>query len=196
MKLLFENNDIRCFYKESGEHTISNPNSTEDELMCLYRLDYCTSGLVISAKNTAVFEKIKQLQSKDRIVKTYKACVLNGDLLNKLSLPYKIESYFRPYGKGRMSVRPVQEEELEKYKNKDITKRKYTSSVINVCNDVVTVEITRGFRHQIRAHLSYLGCPMRGDTLYGYNNLNNVRPTGIKLTCTSISIPDVLEYSL
>jgi 23S rRNA-/tRNA-specific pseudouridylate synthase len=32
---------------------------------------------------------------------------------------------------------------------------------------LVAARITRGFRHQVRAHLSFLGFPIYGDPLYG-----------------------------
>jgi 23S rRNA-/tRNA-specific pseudouridylate synthase len=32
---------------------------------------------------------------------------------------------------------------------------------------LLSARIYRGFRHQVRAHLSFLGCPILGDPLYG-----------------------------
>lgn len=196
MRLLFENKDLRCFYKESGEHTLKTSNSVKDESMCLYRLDYCTSGIVVCAKNKTVFDTIKQLQQKDMIIKTYVSRVQNSKVLSKFNCPFKIETYFRPYKEGRIKVKPVQEKEFKKYKNKDVTERKYISTVINTDDDNVTVQITRGFRHQIRSHLSFLGCPIIGDTLYGYNGLEDKKPERIELVCQGIIIPGIFEYSL
>ena len=34
---------------------------------------------------------------------------------------------------------------------------------------ITQVKILRGYRHQIRAHLSYLGLPIVGDPLYNVN---------------------------
>lgn len=196
MRLIFENNDVSCFYKEKGEHTLDSANSQKSDIMCLYRLDCCTSGLVVFAKSAVVFEKIKALQKEDKIVKTYVAKVENSQKLSEFHFPYTIETFFRPYGEGRIKVMPVCLSDIKKYRNKDLTKHSYVSKITSLDDDIATVEITRGFRHQIRSHLAFLGCPICGDTLYGYRGNSDVRPLAIELVCKKIVIPNILEYSL
>ena len=72
-----------------------------------------------------------------------------------------ITSYFRSFGPGGKSVRPC-------YSNPRYAKgRIYTTMVTPESNSVVRCTITRGFRHQIRAHLAWAGYPIAGDTQYG-----------------------------
>jgi 23S rRNA pseudouridine1911/1915/1917 synthase len=83
---------------------------------------------------------------------------------------FVIESFFRPFGPGRKQVRPV----LDKYgKDKDIAKDRggyYRTEVVNVTEDeyyTFSIKLRRGFRHQIRCHLAWIGCPVLNDPLYG-----------------------------
>jgi len=87
-----------------------------------------------------------------------------------------IESYFRPYGPGRKQVRPVTKEKL---KGKEIAKDAgayYKTEIIGIEKiDIAgqeesyhfTMRLRRGFRHQIRCHLAWVGFPVLNDPLYG-----------------------------
>jgi 23S rRNA pseudouridine1911/1915/1917 synthase len=84
-----------------------------------------------------------------------------------------IESYFRPYGPGRKLVRPVIDAEK---KHKEIAKDKgsfYRTEIINIDNNAFTVSIKRGFRHQIRCHLCWIGFPIKNDPLYSHEDKNS-----------------------
>jgi len=94
--------------------------------------------------------------------------------------PFIIESYFRPYGRGRKEVRPVIEDN-KKYK--EIAKDKggfYKTEIISVSNNIFTARIKRGFRHQIRCHLFWIGFSILNDPLYQHDifrekNLDNIK---------------------
>ncbi|MDR2729643.1 MAG: hypothetical protein LBB81_01935 [Treponema sp.] len=99
-----------------------------------------------------------------------------------------IESFFRPFGPGRKQVRPVTEDgkkHKEAAKDKGSFYKTYITGVsainppdtgtINdikvslipcIKNYIFTVQIKRGFRHQIRCHLAWIGFPIKGDPLY------------------------------
>jgi 23S rRNA pseudouridine1911/1915/1917 synthase len=159
-------------------------NAAQSSHVCLmHRLDFDTHGLVLFAKNAESFEFFKDLQDKGGFIKEYSAICSSfvhaassvPGFPPPLALaadnpspekPLVIESYFRPFGPGRKLVRPVIEEGK---KNSDIAKDNggfYRTEIIAVINNVFTVRLKRGFRHQIRCHLCWAGFPIMNDPLY------------------------------
>lgn len=185
MKIIYENQAFYCTYKDKGEHTLISSNSKTDTSLCLYRLDYCTSGILVFAKTEEEYQRLKKMQADNKITKYYTA-VTENEFINPL--PFAITTYFRPYGEGRKKVKCVTEEERAKLKNKDVTKTPYTTTIIKKDNLTLTCMITKGFRHQIRCHLAFLGSPIKGDTLY---NKENVFAEKIKLECVGVNIDGV-----
>jgi len=147
----------------------------------MHRLDFETHGLILIAKTQKSFEYFKYIQDKGEFVKEYSA-VCEGstsaavgfppppDFSNRESSPEKpliVMSYFRPYGPGRKLVRPVIDDDK---RHKEIAKDNggfYRTEIVNRNGNVFTVRIKRGFRHQIRSHLSWIGFPIMNDSLYG-----------------------------
>lgn len=135
----------------------------------IHRLDTLTSGLVVFAKNQDSYDFLQSEQLNGDIWKTYYAKTEDRreGVDGFPEFPYEsaietsgiIRSYFRPYGKGRKSVRPA----LKEYESPKI----YSTEVINRSNGVFSCTIALGFRHQIRAHLAWAGHPVWGDVLYG-----------------------------
>jgi 23S rRNA pseudouridine1911/1915/1917 synthase len=76
----------------------------------------------------------------------------------------RIESCFRPYGAGRKEVRPV----LEGGRGRP---GPYMTELMDrgLLGEYRSfrLRISRGFRHQIRCHLAWVGCPILNDDLYG-----------------------------
>lgn len=146
----------------------------------LHRLDTATEGLVIFARNQAFYNYLQKIQNEDKLIKTYKA-VCNGKPEKEI---HKIQTYFRSFGPRGSMVKP------ETDKEKSDNGRLYTTNIENSISDgsftVFECKITRGFRHQIRAHLSYIGCPIVGDKLYG----NTEEKGDLLLTCTGVSFPE------
>ena len=90
--------------------------------------------------------------------------------------PFVIESFFRPYGPGRKQVRPVirppQSGRANRYRETASDKGRFYRTEITGFSDkgdtcTVTARLRRGFRHQIRCHLAWTGCPVLNDPLYG-----------------------------
>jgi len=157
----------------------------------MHRLDFETNGLVLFAKNKKSYDFFKELQENDRFLKEYSViCKSNfnkntgsddSDIqgfpqppdLNiencepSIENPLVVESYFRPFGPGRKLVRPV----TEKRNHYEIAADRgnfYRTEIINIKKNVFTVRIKRGFRHQIRCHLCWIGFPVLNDQLYQY----------------------------
>ncbi|MBO4387968.1 MAG: RNA pseudouridine synthase [Spirochaetales bacterium] len=160
----------------------------------LHRLDTATSGLVLIAVDNDAFERLSSFQDRDLMTKTYTARVLrkmpdasfpplDEELLGALAggIPvrrFAVESAFRAWGVGRQAVRPCSP-----------SSRKGSSRVYRtiICRgpeaDTAVCTITRGFRHQIRCHLAWIGFPIAGDGLYGGSD------GPLELECTKITFP-------
>jgi len=94
--------------------------------------------------------------------------------------PFFIKSYFRPYGPGRKLVRPVINDGK---KHREIAKDKgdfYITEVININNNNFTVQIKRGFRHQIRCHLCWAGFPILNDPLYSHEKISSAEHLALR----------------
>jgi len=131
----------------------------------MHRLDFETHGLVLFAKNEKSFLFFKYLQDNNEFVKEYSA-VCNPLKPSLVQIPMFIESYFRSYGPGRKLVRPEIDDDK---KHKVIVKDKggfYRTEIVEKSNNLFTVRIKRGFRHQIRCHLCWIGFPIVNDPLY------------------------------
>lgn len=132
----------------------------------IHRLDTPTSGLVIIAKKQAAYNALLKLQENELITKTYFAfCCSSADV--QISLPLTIKTKFRPFGVGGKKVKPVPLDAPCRKKTSDTI---YTTQLISCSTQrnylAMQVQITKGYRHQIRSHLSSCGFPIVGDSLY------------------------------
>ncbi|MDR2478944.1 MAG: RNA pseudouridine synthase [Treponema sp.] len=155
-----------------------------------HRLDFETHGLVLFAKNQRALELFQSMQDRGKITKEYSAVCrmahvspcpagfppstpVPGPAGTGFSpkAPFVVESFFRPFGPGRKQVRPVTLKKKHYETAADQGQPYKTTitglSVIDGNCGVFTLRITRGFRHQIRCHLAWIGYPIYGDTLYG-----------------------------
>ena len=147
----------------------------------IHRLDHETEGLVLFAKNQETLDYFNRLQQEGGLVKQYNAVVSGPHPVQEgfpgappLEMPpFTIKSAFRPYGPGRKAVRPVMLDRIPKHK--DIAYDRggaYVTEVVEwkpIPGDSIdtVVRLRRGFRHQIRCHLAWLGYPILHDPLYG-----------------------------
>jgi 23S rRNA pseudouridine1911/1915/1917 synthase len=159
----------------------------------VHRLDFETQGLVLFAKNQRALDTILAQQDEGTFTKEYSAICQKAVPQDStfpqspvpspqspiLHSPLIIESYFRPFGPGRKLVRPVTD---ANGKGKKLAKDKggyYRTEVDRVNKDngeywEFTIRLKRGFRHQIRCHLAWIGCPVLNDPLYGTGEADNV----------------------
>jgi len=157
----------------------------------LHRLDFETNGLVLFAKNQDSLDHLLEQQANGNFAKEYTA-VCRKTMPDKTSafppppvLPgfctswqgaFVIESYFRPFGPGSKQVRPVVDTSRKK-----VAKDQggcYRTEVLSALGHPSRggdsqklfrfgVRLTRGFRHQVRCHLAWIGYPILNDPLYG-----------------------------
>jgi 23S rRNA pseudouridine1911/1915/1917 synthase len=125
----------------------------------VHRLDKETSGLMVIAKTNKSYENLKSKFRSREIEKEYVA-IVNGPIKNKGIIEAPI---------GRHPTNKIKRALIESGKNA------YTSyEKIDENNNIsmLKVNILTGRTHQIRVHLSSIGCPIVGDNLYS-NNKNN-----------------------
>jgi 23S rRNA pseudouridine1911/1915/1917 synthase len=184
----------------------------------LHRLDYETSGLTLIARTQEALDVLTAAQEAGRFVKEYAAlAVKTGEKLPSMpampfpaetlfgirndSPPVLIESAFRPYGPGGKAVRPALPELLNNKTRKQALKEMVLDRGQPYRTEVLEAEaegeftrfrlrIYRGFRHQIRCHLSWLGFPLVNDALYG--GASRPEYPGLALFAQAIAFPDPL----
>jgi 23S rRNA pseudouridine1911/1915/1917 synthase len=148
------------------------PGRKECEPGLLHRLDRDTSGLVLIAKTKEAFERLMAAQEGGLFIKRYIALCASSQAELPGAKPPRgriegglVRSRFRPYGPKGARVAPLGEEIAAAgpvYETRILgsTELKGTFSF--------ELELSRGFRHQLRAHLAWLGFPILGDAFYSF----------------------------
>lgn len=158
-------NALLYYFKEKGENCI---------VRLVNRLDRDTSGLVLIAKNQFAHMSLARDMELDSFKKEYIAVVM-GNLSEKtgvIDMPI--------YRTGGDSINRV----IDERGQRSITHYKVEKSLINA--DVLKLRLETGRTHQIRVHLSSIGHPIYGDTLYGGDDLIIKRQA---LHASSLSFP-------
>jgi 23S rRNA pseudouridine1911/1915/1917 synthase len=119
------------------------------------RLDRDTSGLIMVAKNQFAHMNLAKSMEENKIIKSYLA-VVHGNIepeTGTIDLPI-----------GRPSEDTIKRIVCE-YGQRSITHYRRLESLKGGCLIELTLETGR--THQIRVHLSHIGNPIYGDSLYG-----------------------------
>ena len=179
----------------------------------LHRLDTDTRGLVLFAKDQSVYDFLAARQEAGQIIKTYCAFVEPCRPDAAVHRIAAVESQFRNFGPGAKRVAPVVSG--SRHYKKD--GRLYTTVIEaadilpssidgndtvpeTVCESLlspplirVRCRLSRGYRHQVRAHLAALGLPIAGDPLYapqGAEAQPESAQVGLQLYAVSLEFPD------
>lgn len=167
----------------------------------LHRLDRDTEGLVLLAKTQEAYDRIGESQERGLFLKEYDALCDPRSAAGSSApfggrpVPFAIESGFRPYGPGRRAVRAVEVDGegrpiYGRVKELALDRGKpYRTDVLSIGGGngrlLVRARLSRGFRHQVRCHLAWIGLPLVGDELYGKGG-----PEPLGLRAVALAFPD------
>lgn len=129
-------------------------NNDNSIVRLVSRLDRDTSGLIMIAKNQFSHMNLAKSMEKNLIKKSYLA-IIHGNLENQegtIDLPI-----------GRPTDETIKRAVLEEGQ-RSITHYKIKESYKE--GALVELVLETGRTHQIRVHLSYVGCPIYGEQLY------------------------------
>lgn len=129
-------------------------NNIKRKVRFINRLDNETSGIVLIAKNQFA-HGIMELKLKNTIVKKYLALTEGTPYLNKGF----IETYIKKSEDG------IKREISDKGDGK-FAKTYYELIKKGENINLLSLRLYTGRTHQIRVHLSHIGCPILGDKLY------------------------------
>ncbi|BCB02839.1 RluA family pseudouridine synthase [Bacillus sp. KH172YL63] len=172
LNVLFEDEHLIVVNKPAGIDTHPNHPGETDTLanlvafhfqangescrvLHIHRLDHDTSGAIVFAKHPLSKAILDRLLSERKIKRTYHA-LAHGRIKQKKGTISSSIGRDRHHG-TRRRVSPSGQEAVTHYKVLAY-KEAYT---------LVEVKLDTGRTHQIRVHMSHLGHPLAGDTLYG-----------------------------
>lgn len=129
----------------------------------VHRLDRPTSGIVVFARTSKALSRMNELFSSRETKKTYWAIVKN----KPLKIQDKLVHYLKRNEKNNTSKAHIKEVPDSKIASLDYTLIKELTSYF-----ALEINLHTGRHHQIRAQLSAIGSPIKGDLKYGFDRSN------------------------
>jgi len=182
LQILFEDNHLLILNKRPGD--IVQGDKTGDKplsevikeyiaekynkpgavyLGVAHRIDRPTSGIVVFAKTSKALARLNKLFSERETKKTYWAIVKNMPPKQKDILTHFLVRNSKQ-NKSYARTKEVQDSK-EAILEYTIVKKLDNFSLLEI-------DLHTGRHHQIRAQLSALGCPIKGDLKYGFDRSN------------------------
>ncbi|MFN7313485.1 MAG: RluA family pseudouridine synthase [Bacteroidota bacterium] len=177
VEVIFEDNHLIAVYKQAGQTVQPEPGkpiSLEDEVKAyiktkyqkpgavflgvIHRLDMPVSGIVLFAKTSKALVRMNEAFKKRTVKKIYHAeCEGIPKIENGLLEHYLLRD---------------EHKNITRFFNKPIEKAEkamlaYQVLAIKGKQSLLEIELLTGRKHQIRAQLSAIKCPILGDAKYG-----------------------------
>ncbi|MFK7833792.1 MAG: RluA family pseudouridine synthase [Winogradskyella sp.] len=182
LQVLFEDNHIIIVNKRAGD--IVQGDKTGDKplsevvksylkdkynkegnvyLGVVHRLDRPTTGIVLFAKTSKALPRLNKLFAEKTAKKTYWALVKNPPPNTNDTLIH----WLKKNPKNNKSTAYKKEVDGSK---KAILHYQIKQTLDNF--NLLEIDLETGRHHQIRAQLSSIGCPIKGDLKYGFDRSN------------------------
>ncbi len=193
--IIYEDNHLLAVNKRCGDLVQPDPSgqsALEDQVKAYikvrdakpgevylgvaHRIDRPVSGLVLFAKSSKALVRLNEMIRDRKIEKRYWAVVEGSPSIEPQELVHHIVKDSKNH-KSRAYDSP-------KGDSKEARLR-YTTIGATKSYNLVEVELFTGRHHQIRAQLSKVGCPIKGDLKYGSKRSNPAG--GIMLHSRSMS---------
>ncbi|TWP29452.1 RNA pseudouridine synthase [Apibacter muscae] len=181
-QILFEDNHLLIINKKAGQIVQGDKTgdvSLVDEVKTyikkkynkpgnvfaglVHRIDRPTSGIVIFAKTSKALSRLTEMLKKREIKKTYWAVIKKTEIPNKQRLIHFLK-------KNEKTNKAIV------YKTPNIGAKEailsYESMQTSDNYMLLEINLETGRHHQIRAQLSSIKCPIKGDLKYGFDRSN------------------------
>ena len=129
-----------------------------------HRLDRPTTGIVIFTRTSKALERLNAMLREKRIQKTYWAIVKQTPKHEKDTLVHSLRK------NARNNKSSVFRNEIAGSK-KGILHYRLLKKLDRYF--LLEIDLETGRHHQIRAQLSFIGCPIKGDLKYGFPRSNS-----------------------
>ena len=151
----------------------AEPQEQLPEILCgqtcifLTRLDRGTSGLVLAARSEDAAARFRQWEEAGEVLKSYYA-IVTGALAESLTLDRELLTADRQVTKVlEAQAGATRTTTATPFGPVRLASQAEAPAEQTLEQTLVRVQIQRGARHQIRAHLAFAGYPLWGDVLYG-----------------------------
>ncbi|MEM9526828.1 MAG: RluA family pseudouridine synthase [Bacteroidota bacterium] len=171
--ILHKDNQLIAFNKPAGLSV--QPDKTGDpsllglgaayvrhDLYLIHRLDRPVSGVVLLGQKPSAQTALTRQLQKGAVEKHYLAIVANR--------PEKDEDTLIHYLKNARGNRSAIDENPSPGSKTAELYYRYLGSSERY--HLLAIQLKTGRKHQIRVHLASIGCPLRGDTKYGFKRAN------------------------
>jgi 23S rRNA pseudouridine955/2504/2580 synthase len=152
---------IQHYLYDKGEYDPEEENAFSPATV--NRIDRNTGGIVIAAKNAESLRILNQI-IKNREIEKYYLCLLCG----KPKYDHGILTDYLIKNNSTNTVKVIKKPE----DGAKLIKTEYTVLKSGKRTSLAEIRLHTGRTHQIRAHMSFIGHPLVGDSKYGKNKKN------------------------